>query len=317
MSTKNKILFIDSTHPYLIEELERCGFICVSQTNLSYDEYCDIIHEYVGIVIRSRIRMDSNILSKAENLKFIGRVGAGLDNIDVEYATQKEISCLNAPEGNRDALAEHTVGMLLALFNHLCRSNKEVREGIWRREQNRGIEIMGKTIGIIGYGNMGGAFAKRVKGFDVNVIAYDKYKTDYSDVFCTETTLDSLMEQTDILSIHVPLTHETTYMVDNDFINRFKKDIYIINTSRGMVLKTEDLLTNIDSGKVRGAALDVIEYEDLSYEDLKSGRLPDTFNQLVKRPGVIFSPHIAGWTVESKLKLAKVLVDKIKYEFGL
>ena len=317
LSGPQKILFIDTTHPYLTDELRKCGFICDYLTDLTYDEYTEIIHNYTGIIIRSRIELDMKILQKATKLKFIGRVGAGLENIDVNFAQKNEIICLNAPEGNRDALAEHTVGMLLSLFNHLNRADKEVRIGEWNREKNRGTELMGKTVGIIGYGNMGSAFAKRLKGFDVNVIAYDKYRNNYSDEFCKETTLEEVKEQADVLSVHIPLNAETTYMVDDRFIQSFYKNICIINTSRGKVLNTTDLLKNLDSGTVYGAALDVLEYEDLSFEDLNNGKLPEPFYQLVEKQNVILSPHIAGWSIESKFKLAKVLVDKIKSEFGL
>jgi len=317
LSEPQKILFIDTTHQYLPDELTKCGFICDYLTDLNYEGYSAIIHNYTGVIVRSGIKLDMGILLKANKLRFIGRVGAGLENIDVDFAREKGIVCMNAPEGNRDALAEHTVGMLLSLFNHLNRADKEVRQGLWNREKNRGIELMGKTVGIIGYGNMGSAFAKRLKGFDVNVIAFDKYKTNYSDQYCRETTLEEVKEEADILSIHVPLNTETTYMVNDQFINSFQKNICIINTSRGRVLNTADLLTNLDSGKVFGAVLDVLEYEDLSFEDLSEAKLPDPFYRLAENQDVILSPHIAGWSVESKLKLAKVLVEKIKRAFGL
>ena len=297
LSGPQKILFIDATHPYLPDELRKCGFICDYLTDLTYDEYTEIIHNYTGIIIRSRIELDMEILQQATKLKFIGRVGAGLENIEVNFAQTKGIVCLNAPEGNRDALAEHTVGMLLSLFNHLNRADREVRRGEWNREKNRGTELMAKTVGIIGYGNMGSAFAKRLKGFDVNVIAYDKYKNNYSDEFCKETTLEEVKEQADVLSLHIPLNAETTYMVDDRFIHSFHKNIWIINTSRGKILNTADLLKNLDSGKVYGAALDVLEYEELSFEDLNNGKLPEQFYQLAKKQNVILSPHIAGWSI--------------------
>jgi len=317
ISAPQKILFIDTTHSYLPEELNKCGFICDHRTDLDYDAYADIIDDYYGIIIRSGIRLDQKILLKATKLKFIGRVGAGLENIDVGVALEKGIICLNAPEGNRDALAEHTMGMLLSLFNHLNRADREVRRGEWNREKNRGIELMGKTLGIIGYGNMGSAFAKRLIGFNVDVIAYDKYKINYSDEYCRETTLQEVKEKADIISLHVPFNSETSYMVNDRFINSFYKNICIINTSRGKIVNTADLLRNLDSGKVYGAALDVLEYEALSFEDIRSGNLPDIFRQLAVKQNVILSPHIAGWSVESNFKLANVLVEKIKRAFGL
>jgi D-3-phosphoglycerate dehydrogenase len=311
-----KVLFIDSTHPILVEELERSGLDCDLRPGLTYESYREIVPAYTGVIVRSGITLDKDFLSKAAKLRFIGRVGAGLENIDVEYAEKNGIICLNAPEGNRDALAEHTVGMLLSLFNNLNRADREVRKGIWNREQNRGIEIMGKTVGIIGYGNMGSAFAGRLSGFGLRVIAYDKYKHNYADGFCEECSLEELMNESDIVSLHVPLTEETTWMADDRFMNSFRKAFWLINTSRGKVVRTSDLLNNLDSGQVRGAVLDVLEFEDRSLE-LETMKLPETFFRLAQYENVILSPHIAGWTQESKFKLAKVLADKIKNEFGL
>ncbi len=311
-----KILFIDSVHPVLMGDFIDIGFKCDYFPEYKKEDYEKIIHEYFGVIIRSKIKLDKNILEKANQLKFIGRVGAGLENIDVEFAEKKGIKCFNSPEGSRDAVGEHTVGMILSLLNNLNRADKEVRQGKWNREKNRGIEIKDKTIGIIGYGNMGSAFAEKISGFGAEVIAYDKYKFNYSDKFVTETDLEKIFKATDILSLHVPLTEETTYMVDDNFINKFKKEIYLINTSRGKVVRTNDLVKNIQSGKIKGAALDVLEYEDLSYENLDKNNFTDAFKYLVSSDKVILSPHIAGWTYESEYKLAKVLVDKIKEEFG-
>ncbi|MCK4407505.1 MAG: hypothetical protein KAT33_07520 [Bacteroidales bacterium] len=317
MKTKiQKVLFIDSVHPVLMGDFIDMGFKCDYFPEYKKEDYEMIIHEYFGVIIRSKIKLDKHILEKANQLKFIGRVGSGLENIDVEFAEKKGIKCFNSPEGSRDAVGEQTVGMLLSLLNNLNRTDKEVRQGKWNREKNRGTEIKDKTIGIIGYGNMGSAFAEKISGFGAKVIAYDKYKFNYSDKFITETDLETIFNETDILSIHVPLTEETTYMVDDSFINKFKKEIYFINTSRGKVVKTEDLVKNIQSGKIKGAALDVLEYEDLSFENLVKENLPDAFKFLINSDKVILSPHIAGWTYESKYKLAKVLVDKIRAAFG-
>ena len=310
-----KILFIDSTHRYLMDELMRMGFHCDYCSCYKREDYLNIIPDYTGVIIRSKIKLDREILDKAVNLKFIGRVGAGMENIDLEYAESKGIVCLNAPEGNRDAVGEHALGMLLSLLNHLNRVDREVRRGIWIREGNRGIEIKGKTVGIIGYGNMGSAFAQRLKGFEARVIAYDKYKTGYSNDLVTESTMDELFENTDILSLHVPLTEETDYLVNDDFLKKFKKNIYLINTSRGRVVKTADLVKNMQEEKVLGAALDVLEYEKLSFENIDKDKLPEDFQYLIAADNVILSPHIAGWTIESNYKLAKVLVDKIKKLF--
>ena len=304
-----KVLFVDTTHPYLPESLEKAGFRCEHHPGFTYPDYCSIIHEYTGIIIRSGISLDKQILEKAVNLKFIGRVGAGMENIDTAYAESQGIACLSAPEGNRDALAEHTVGMLLAMMNHMLRADSQVRKGLWKREENRGVEIMGKTIGIIGYGNMGSAFARRLSGFGVRVIAYDKYKTAYSDNFVEESDMETLFRDTDILSLHVPLTVETDYLVNADYLDCFAKPIRLINTSRGRVVKTADLVQKMKEGKVLGAALDVIEYEKNTLENLES--TPEDFQYLAQSDRVVLSPHIAGWSHESAVKLAKVLVDKI------
>jgi D-3-phosphoglycerate dehydrogenase len=312
-----KVLFVDTTHPYLPEELTRLGFECDLPTGIDREGIEKIIHQYTGVIVRSRILFDELLLKKAINLRFIGRVGAGMEGIDVDYAVSKGIICLNAPEGNRDALAEHTTGMLLALFNKLLKADAEVRKGIWNREENRGMELMGKTIGIIGYGNMGSAFARRLNGFDVNVIAYDKYKNGYSDSFVVEKSLQDLKQEADIVSLHVPLTAETHYMVDELFIGQFRKKFYIINTSRGKVLKTTDLLQGIRTGKILGAVLDVIEFEDYTFEELNKGSHSQVFQELVNSDKVILSPHVAGFSAESPYKMAKVLVGKIKSELGL
>lgn len=306
------MLFIDTTHPILKEELNRLGFQCDFFPDYKREDFERIISEYSGIIIRSKIILDSKILEKAKNLKFIGRVGAGMENIDVEFAEKKRIFCLNSPEGNRDAVGEHTLGMLLMLLNKLRKADSEVRDGIWKREENRGVEIKGKTVGIIGYGNTGSAFAKKLKGFETKVIAYDKYKSGYSDEFVTEVDLETIFKETDILSLHVPLTDETHYMVDNDFLQKFRKPIYLINTARGQVVKTSDLVINLKSARVLGAALDVLEYEKLSFEKLDKKNLPEDFRFLTNSANVVLSPHIAGWTYESHFKLAKVIADKVK-----
>jgi D-3-phosphoglycerate dehydrogenase / 2-oxoglutarate reductase len=310
-----KILFIDSTHPLLPETLEQAGFLCEHLAAYTYNDYLRIIQNYAGIIIRSGIVLDRQILEKAANLKFIGRVGAGMENIDEDFAKSKGVVCLNAPEGNRDALGEHTVGMLLALMNNLLRSDQQVRQGIWSREENRGEEIMGKTIAIIGYGNMGSAFARRLAGFGARVIAYDKYKTAYADGFTEESDMETIFRETDILSMHVPLTYETDYLVDGNYIDRFAKNIRLINTARGRVVKTSDLVQKMKEGKVTGAAMDVIEYEKKTLENLES--TPEDFQYLAKSDHVVLTPHIAGWTHESAVKLAKVLVDKILEKFSL
>jgi D-3-phosphoglycerate dehydrogenase len=311
MSFPLRILFIDSNHPILHEELQKAGFICDLQYEWSREKVEHELHNYMGVVIRSRFKLDKELLAAGNNLKFIARAGAGLENIDVAYAESKGIKCLPAPEGNRDAVGEHAIGMLLSLLNNLNRADREVRQGIWIREGNRGVEIQGKTVGIIGYGNMGSAFAQRLKGFGCTVLAYDKYKKNYSDEYAKVSTLEELFEKTDILSLHLPLTDETHYMVNGTFLNKFKKNIYLINTARGKNVKTDDLVEAIKNGKVLGACLDVLEYEHLSFEALDPNKLPDSFKYLIQSDKVILSPHIAGWTFESHEKIARVLVKKI------
>ncbi|MFP4023807.1 MAG: NAD(P)-dependent oxidoreductase [Thiohalospira sp.] len=312
-----KVLFVDSTHPILHEKLSNAGFYCDYKPEISEEEIVKKISEYSGLIIRSKIKIDKTIIDKAPNLKFIGRVGAGLENIDTKYAESKGIKCFNSPEGNRDAVGEHALGMLLCLLNNMLKADGEIRNGQWIREGNRGIEIKGKTVGIIGFGNMGSAFAQRLKGFEANVIAYDKYKFNYSNDFVTEKTLNDIFNETDILSLHVPLTDETHFMVDDKFIHHFKKNIYIINTARGKVIKTDDLVKNLQSGKVKGAALDVLEYERTSFESLHSDeKLPAAYNYLINSNHVVLTPHIAGWTHESNIKLSEFLADKIIQDFG-
>ncbi|MEE4197411.1 MAG: NAD(P)-dependent oxidoreductase [Bacteroidales bacterium] len=312
-----KVLFVDSTHQILPEKLSDAGFLCDYKPDITEKEIANIISGYDGLIIRSKLKIDKTIIDKASRMKFIGRVGAGLENIDTEYAHQKGIKCFNSPEGNRDAVGEHALGMLLCLLHKITIADREVREGAWIREQNRGTELKGKTVGIIGYGNMGSAFAQRLMGFDARVIAYDKYKSGYSDNYVTEKTLGDLFRETDILSIHVPLTDETHFMIDDSFISRFKKNIYIINTARGKVLKTDDLVINLRSGKVTGAALDVLEYEQTSFEQLHSAeKLPEAFEYLIQSERVILTPHIAGWTHESNIKLSEYIADKIIRAFS-
>ncbi|PLX04705.1 MAG: hydroxyacid dehydrogenase [Marinilabiliales bacterium] len=312
---KGKVLFIDTTHPKLPSMLEEAGFTVVHFYQKNSNELKNIASQFVGFIIRSKFKMDEDILQYASKLKFIGRVGAGMENIDTEYTDKKGIVCFNAPEGNRDAVGEQAIAMLLALFNNLLKADAEVRKGVWKREENRGIELGGKTIGIIGYGNTGGAFARKLSGFNVNVLAYDKYKSGFSDKYVKEAELKEIINEADIISFHVPLTDETLFMANESFFNSFRKEVYVINTSRGKVLNTNDLLKSLESEKVKGACLDVLEYEGLSFENLNSKDLPDGFVKLVNRRDVILSPHIAGWTHESNIKLSEVLARKIISKF--
>ena len=306
-----KILFIDSNHPRLHEMLMQQGFQCDLFYDKPADELKKLIPAYDGIVLRSKFKITSAIIDSAPNLKCIARVGAGMENIDVAYAEKKGIACVNSPEGNRDAVAEQALGMLLTLFNNIIKANVEVRNGKWLREENRGIELCGKTIGVIGYGNMGAAFAKRLQGFGVKILVYDKYKTNFGNEFVKESTLEEIFEQADVLSLHTPLTDETHYLINDAFIKQFKKNIYIINTARGKCLNTSDLVANLESGKVLGACLDVLEYEAVSFEGIDSNEIPATLQYLFASDKVILTPHIAGWTKESNIKLAEFLAEKI------
>jgi D-3-phosphoglycerate dehydrogenase len=305
-----KVLLIDTVHPLVTELLAAHGFRCDLFTGSTRQELIAQIGAYTGVIIRSRIRLDKEILDRATSLKFIGRIGAGMENIDTEYAGTKGIACLNSPEGNRDAVGEHATGMLLALMNNMARADRQVRTGIWEREGNRGTELGGKTVGIIGYGNMGSAFAQRLRGFGCPVVSYDKYKQGYADGNTEETTLDDLLERADVVSLHVPLTGETYHMADDGFFGRCAKQIWLVNTSRGAVVSTPDLVKNLRSGKIRGAALDVLEYEDNSFEGLGK-ETPADLEYLKASDRVILTPHIAGWTHESHVRLAQVLVRKI------
>jgi len=306
-----QVLFVDTAHPILQERLENMGYQCHYFSNYTYRDFYNCIENYDGVIIRSKIKLDQEILQKAKNLKFIGRVGAGMENIDLDYAKSCGIACLNSPEGNRDAVAEHALGMILALRNHLIHVNQEVRKGIWLRAENRGFEMKGKTIALIGYGNMGKAFAQRLSGLDMNVIAYDKYLVDYSDRYGKEASLEEVFNTADILSFHVPLTKETNYLFDESWIAKMQKPFYVINTARGPVVNTNDLLIAIDDGKILGAALDVLEFEGTSFEAL-NGDVSSVYDRLLKSSKVLLSPHIAGWTVESHIKLSSFIADKIE-----
>ncbi|MGB0879108.1 MAG: 2-hydroxyacid dehydrogenase [Polaribacter sp.] len=310
-----KILHLDTNHPLLLNQLNDLGCINDEDDTSSKKEIEEKIHLYDGIIIRSRFSIDTHFLEKAKNLKFIARVGAGLENINREYAKKKGIKLIAAPEGNRNAVGEHCLAMLLSLFNKLNKADKEISNGKWLREENRGIELDGKVIGLIGYGNMGKSFAKKLRGFDVEVLCYD-IKPKVGNENCTQVSLEEIQEKADVLSLHIPQTALTEKMINTDFISKFKKNFWLINTARGTSVVTKDLVTALRSGKILGAGLDVLEYEKSSFEHLFSDdKLPNAFKYLIKAENVILSPHVAGWTVESKQKLAQTIVDKIKQIF--
>jgi len=309
-----KILHLDTNHPLLIKQLNDLGFQNHEDYTASKTEIEAKILKYDGIIIRSRFTIDKTFLDAAKNLKFIGRVGAGLENIDCEYAQSKGVHLISAPEGNSNAVGEHTLAMLLSLFNKLNKANSEIREGKWLREDNRGLELDGKTVGIIGYGNMGKAFAKKLRGFDVDVLCYD-IKANVGDKNAKQVSLATFQEQVDVVSLHTPQTELTKKMVNSKFIHAFKKPFWLLNTARGKSVVTNDLVSALKTGKILGAGLDVLEYEKASFEDMFSLTMPEAFQYLIKADNVLLTPHVAGWTFESKEKLAQTIVDKIKAEF--
>ena len=305
-----KILAIDSNHECLNTGLRDAGFIVDEDYTSSKEIIEQKIADYDGMIVRSRFPIDKDFLAKAINLKFIGRVGAGLENIDEDFAANRGIILFNSPEGNRDSVGEHAIGMLLMLMHHLRRADNEVRNGIWKREENRGDELKGKTVGIIGYGNMGNAFAKRLQGFDVDVICYD-ILPNKGNQYATQVSLTEFFQRSEIVSLHTPQTPETSKMINAEFIANFQHSFYFVNTARGKSVVTKDLVEAMKSGKILGAALDVLEFEKSSFEKLIVSELPDEFQYLVQADNVVLAPHIAGWTHQSKIKLAEFIKDKI------
>jgi len=303
-----RILLLDKNHPLITEQLLEKNFILEEDFTSSYDEVCRKIENYDGVIIRSRIPLDKNFLERAKNLKFIARVGAGMENIDIPVAEKLGIQLINSPEGNRDSVAEHVVGMLLVLMNRLFIASQEVKNGIWLREENRGDELLGKTVGLIGYGNMGKATAKRLSGFGCTVIFHD-ILPGLSDEYATQVSLEELKDRAEVLSLHIPLTEESYYLIDGSFISEMKNDFYFINTARGKNVETKSLVEAMRSGRVKGACLDVLEYEKSSFENLETEN--ENLKYLLESEKAIVTPHIAGWTCQSKEKLAQVIADKI------
>jgi D-3-phosphoglycerate dehydrogenase len=301
-------LVVDTMHDSLFDLMKDIGWEVDYQPDITRDEIRKKHRGYDGLIVRSKTFIDSDLLGDFPTIRFVGRAGAGLDNLDLEYLAGKKIDVLHASEGNRDAVAEYTIGSLLSLMRNIPRADRQVREKHWDREGNRGEEIMGKTVTIIGYGNMGRAFAQRLKGFGCNVFAYDKYKKNYSDEYAQAISSENLFDVTDILSLHIPLTSETRGMVNENYLKRFRRNIILVNTARGEIVSLKGLNASFDDNKVRGAVLDVLENEKLhalSEEQQKA------FNSLKERSNVIFTPHIAGWTYESHLKINVALVSKI------
>ena len=308
---KKNILIVDDIHPVFIEQAEAMGYQCDYRPTIKPDEAYAIIGGYEGIVIRSKFLFDRKVLDLAASLRFICRAGAGMDNIDEIYARQKGIRLINAPEGNMDAVGEHAIGLLLNLMNNINASDAEIRAGSWKREANRGYELKGKTVGIIGYGFMGKSFARKLSGFGVNVVAYDKYKTGFSDQYAREVSMEEIVKHSDVLSLHIPLTSETNGMVNDEYLFHFKKPIFFINTARGKVAKIQAVLNAIKQGKILGAGLDVLEVE-------KFPALAEQtwFNELRQSGKVMLTPHVAGWTFESYRKISEVMAEKLRVEFS-
>jgi len=312
-----KVLFLDSVHPILEKSLVKLGFTCEHDSTSSRDNILKIISKYHGLVIRSRTPIDKEFLTKAARLKFIARSGAGLENIDLVLAKNLGINLFSAPEGNRQAVGEHALGMLLSLFNKLSVADKQVRNGMWLREANRGVELAGKTVGIIGYGNMGESFAKCISGIGCTVLAFDAHKENYSDAYVCEATLQEIQEKADVISFHTPYNPSTHHYLNRDFIINMSKPFYVLNTARGKVVCTEDLVEGLKSEKILGACLDVLEFEKTSFELMFETEISDRFNYLIKSPKVLLSPHVAGWTQESYEKLSVVLASKIEEHLHL
>jgi D-3-phosphoglycerate dehydrogenase len=307
ITLKNNILIVDDIHAVFIEQAEELGYTCNYQPLITPDAAYEILSDYTGLVIRSKFKVDKKVVDMATNLRFICRAGAGMDNIDEEYARAKDITLINAPEGNMDAVGEHAVGLLLGLMNKINTADAEIRSGIWKREANRGHELKGKTVGIIGYGFMGKSFAKKLSGFGAFVIAYDKYKTGFSDQYAREVSMEEIVRTSDVLSLHVPLTKETDGLVDDEYLFHFKKPIFLLNTSRGKVVKTQAVLNAIKQNKILGAGLDVLEVE-------KFPALAEQpwFDELRQSGKVILTPHVAGWTFDSYRKISEVMAEKLK-----
>lgn len=302
-----KLLIVDDLHPVFKEEAIRLGYEVTDLPLITRSETLSMISEYQVLAIRTKFRVDQEVLDAGSQLRCIARAGAGMDNIDESYARQKGVVCINAPEGNRDAVAEHALGMLLALMNNFRKADSEVRQQIWDREGNRGWELAGKTIGIIGYGNTGSAFARKLSGFDVNVLAFDKYKTGFSDAYATETVMEVIVKKADVLSLHIPLTRETRVLVDDEYLFHFRKPIFLLNTARGELVDTKAVLNAVKEGKIIGAGLDV-----LAVEKFPALAEQSWYEELISNPKILLTPHVAGWTFDSYRKISEVLAEKLK-----
>lgn len=313
-----KVLIIDHIDAIFHRKLESYQFECMDGTTWSEEKILNNIHEFHGVCIRSRIALNAAFFERATQLKFVARAGAGMESIDTGAAVRKNIICFNSPEGNSNAVGEHALSMLLALFNKINSADEEVRSGLWNREGNRGVELEGKTVGIIGYGNMGNSFAEKLRGFECKVLVYDKYKSDFGNDFITECNMNQIFDEADVISLHIPLTKETAYLIDEAFIHKFKKPIYVINTARGKCLRTDSVVAAMKEEKILGVCLDVYEYEEVSFEKFSLDQLNEnpSWQYLIQSDRTVLTPHVAGWTKESYKKIAEVLADKIIRVFG-
>lgn len=302
-----KILIVDDLHPAFKEQAILMGYEVDDEPQITRQQTIEKIKNYAGIAVRTKFRIDAEIFAAAANLKFVARAGAGLDNIDENIAFERNISLINAPEGNCDAVGEHATGLLLSLMNNFRRADLEIRNGIWDREGNRGYELKGKKVGIIGYGFMGQSFAKKLAGFEVDVMAYDKYKTGFSDAFAREVSMEEIVKHSDVLSLHIPLTAETKLMVDEEYFFHFKKPIFFLNTARGEIVDVKAVLNAVNSGKILGVGLDVLQAEKFPILGEQNW-----YNDLIKNDKVILTPHVAGWTFDSYRKISEVLAEKLR-----
>ncbi len=309
------VIFLDSVHPILEERLTQSGLVCLKDYDSSLDDLDKKLSNAYGIVIRSRFTINLDFLKRCPNLRFIARSGSGLENIDTIVCEQRGIKIYNSPEGNRNAVAEHALSMLLNLMNNINKADREIRGGVWNRESNRGEELDGKTVGIIGYGNNGSAFAKKLRGFEIKLLAYDKYKTGFGDHFVQECTLEAIQQQADVLSFHIPQNEETQYFFNQDFLEKMQKPFYLLNLSRGKVVQTHAVVKGLETKKIKGAGLDVLEYEQKSFEAFFNQALPDTLTFLLGQQNVCLTPHVGGWTTESYEQLSSVLADKILSDY--